>query len=147
VKPAWTAAKSIKADGKFITGVTGTPALIQGWFGNRNLEMMVPQGNQLVHYYRDNSDTSQSWRRGATAIDLSASGETVVGASLFQSNYGIGGGDLQVLARIRPKNAGEDNDYLQLVTLNTKVFQWTAPITFKLGDGGIDTVPTGISGF
>ena len=59
----WNGPFPILVDGKKITGVTGRPALIQSDFGNRgNYEMLVPIGDRIRHYWRNNNDlTHTSW--------------------------------------------------------------------------------------
>jgi len=53
--------------GEVVTSrATGPGCLIQGDFrsgANDNFEVAVPEGNQLVHYWHDNSDMSSSWQR------------------------------------------------------------------------------------
>ena len=63
--------------GKLISAnATGPGAIIQSDFkiGNYgNFEVVVPEKNSLVHYWRDNSSSSRPWRRGQT-ITESANG-------------------------------------------------------------------------
>jgi photosystem II stability/assembly factor-like uncharacterized protein len=46
-----------------LRGVTGDPVLIQSTWGNQgNFELLVPQGNVIRHYVRDNDAPALSWR-------------------------------------------------------------------------------------
>ena len=61
----WSYQGSIKVGGEPISGVTGDPALIQSTRGdNGNFEMLVPQGDNLVHYVRDNDLPKSPWSAG-----------------------------------------------------------------------------------
>jgi hypothetical protein len=51
--------------------VTGPAGLIQGTFGkagNGNFELVVPEGNNLVTLWRDNTTATQPWAQGATLV-------------------------------------------------------------------------------
>jgi hypothetical protein len=49
----------------FAQGATSAPALIQSSFGDiGNFEVVVQQGEQLCHWYRDNDDPALEWRSG-----------------------------------------------------------------------------------
>jgi predicted acylesterase/phospholipase RssA len=56
----WFGPFQIIADGNLVTGVTGKPVIIQSEWGN--FEMVVPQGDVLQHYWRDNTDGGQPWQ-------------------------------------------------------------------------------------
>jgi hypothetical protein len=56
----WFGPFTVIADRNPVTGVTGKPVIIQSDFGN--FEMVVPQGDTLMHYWRDNSDGGQPWQ-------------------------------------------------------------------------------------
>jgi hypothetical protein len=63
---SWAGPFLIRADGRPISGVTGAPALIQSRFGHQgNFELVVPQGNRLVHYFRDNDAGGFPWHHVA----------------------------------------------------------------------------------
>jgi hypothetical protein len=56
----WQRAQIISAQ------ATGLGSIIQSDFqtgANGNFEVVVPEGNNLVHYFHDNSDLRSSWRR------------------------------------------------------------------------------------
>jgi hypothetical protein len=80
---------------RYITGVHGTPALIQRNNDSHNFELLISDANQTVtHYWRDNSNSSMLWRFG---WDLGNYGGYQEGAQgLIQSNYGDPG-HLEVL--------------------------------------------------
>ena len=57
------------AQGRRITGVTGDPAPIQSTRGdNGNFEMLVRQGNRVVHCMRDNDLPGTRWSRVADVM-------------------------------------------------------------------------------
>ena len=70
------------------TEATGEACMIEssysGWYGN--FELVVLEGNNLVHYWRDNAAAGLPWHRGVT-ITSDATGP----ACLFQSDYGVAG--------------------------------------------------------
>ena len=88
----WNGPAELTADGEPITGVTGDPALIQSTFGTQgNFELVVPQGNRLVHYFRDNDTPDFPWRKsGASIPGFDGPGLPAVptAISLIQSNFG-----------------------------------------------------------
>src|SRR5258708_6319197 len=90
----WSRFDELKVDGNPIVGVTGTPTMIQGTFGNQgNFEMLVPEGNRLVHYFRDNDAPGFPWHQGADVVafpKLGSPKSTVMGASLLRSSFGPG---------------------------------------------------------
>jgi M6 family metalloprotease-like protein len=64
---SWSPATPIIVNGASINGVTGVPALIQSDFGDYgNYELLVPQGNAIVHYWRANDRPGRPWSRGAS---------------------------------------------------------------------------------
>lgn len=85
---------------KIITSkATGPGCIIQSTYGTPdhpgNFEVVVPEGSNLRHYWRDNADTSSDWQLGGT-ITTTASGYP---GSLIQSDYGIlsGPGNFEVV--------------------------------------------------
>jgi hypothetical protein len=72
--------------------VTGQPSLIQSDFRfgsgeHGNLEVMVPEGNEIVHYWHDSSKPTSPWQRGEV-ISNQATGP----ACLIQSDFRFGSG-------------------------------------------------------
>jgi hypothetical protein len=92
----------LSADGATITGVAGTPSMIQGRFGARgNFEMAVPLASGgFAFFWRDNDDPALPWH-GTTSIVMGASLGPISTLSLIQSNYSSGGGigNLELVAR------------------------------------------------
>ena len=72
------------------TAATGPACLIQSTFGAwptqpGNFEALVQEGNNIVHYYRDNSVAGFPWMR-TVVVSSAATGP----ASLIQSTFGAG---------------------------------------------------------
>ncbi len=135
----WMGPDRIEADGSAITP-TATPAIIMGTFGKRgNFEMVVPEGNRLVHYWRDNDAVGYPWHKGSDIIAApnaaTALKWTVQGVSLFQSDVG----DLEVIAWMHyaphfvpPGNIAPASDELRHYRLDHSTLQWTGPDTIPL---------------
>lgn len=71
--------------------------IIQSNFGSTehgNFEVVVLEGNNLVHYFHDNSDVNLPWTRGGI-ITTSASGS----GSIIQSNFGSEHGNFEVIVK------------------------------------------------
>ena len=84
----------------FADGVSGRPALVQGWFGSRgNYELVVPRlGGTLSHYWRNNDPgQNQTWNG---PVDIATGLGPVNAVSLIQSNSGSGPGYLDVVAKM-----------------------------------------------
>ena len=76
---------------------TGPGSIIQGYFGgsHKNFEVVVPEGNELVHYFHDNSDVDNAWQRGQT-VSVAATGP----GCITKSSFGPGGpGNYEVLVQ------------------------------------------------
>src|SRR3954453_11363068 len=77
---------------------TGPGSIIQSDFGSGdhgNFEVVVLEGNELVHYFHDNSDVSLPWRRGQT-ISTRAMGP----GCIIQSDFKGGDhGNFEVVVR------------------------------------------------
>lgn len=74
---------------------TGPAHLIQGTFGRQpggNFELVVLEGGNLVHYYRDNTQTTSPWVRGQV-ISADATGP----GTILQSNFGGAIGNFEVV--------------------------------------------------
>lgn len=91
VNNPWQRGKNIS------TKATGAGVIIQSDFksgSHGNFEVVVPEGQALVHYFHDNSNVNNPWQRGQT-ISSSVTGS----ASLIQSNFGSGGhGNFELVA-------------------------------------------------
>ncbi len=111
----WHGPSDIIADGKPITGITGQPAMIQSAYGRQgNFELLVPLGNKLVHYFRDNDSPGAPWHGPLVVFEWKASSAGNVGqipsfptaVSLIESNFGDPG-NLEAMVRVSP-TIGED---------------------------------------
>ena len=60
----WEGPQPLLVDGKRLEGVTGTPAFFQSTYGPGNFELFVPQGDKILHYWRERNDQPNQWRRG-----------------------------------------------------------------------------------
>jgi predicted acylesterase/phospholipase RssA len=133
----WTI-EAVIADGNGISGVTGRPAYIQSDFGN--YELIVPQGNRLAHYWRDNNAPNRPWHKGLPDIPLpvSLTFQWVPDSiSLFQSKVfrsGSGGnGSFEVLVHLTPSGivgkggAGTPTDMLVTYYSDWGTGKWVGP--------------------
>jgi hypothetical protein len=114
----WFGPEPVVANRRAVTGVTGSPSLIQGRFGIRgNFELVVPllEGG-LVHFDRNNDDASFPWfGPNPFGNDLG----TFASVSLIQSNFGQPG-NLELVA----------NDEGQLMAFfrdSGPAFNWFGP--------------------
>lgn len=136
----WKVLGPIVADGRPITGVTGTPALIQSTFGQHgNYELVVPHGQKLVHYWRGNDDPSFAWHHGHELSFKSQAmsealnqqlrlGHFVNGVALIQSTFAGDGihGNFDMVVRLSPTTLhADEGDSLHLYTFDTGVSRWT----------------------
>ena len=68
----WSSPAPILVNGQRIEGVTGDPAFIQSTFGSKgNFEVLVPMGNRLLHFFRDNDAHGYPWHGPALVHDFS----------------------------------------------------------------------------
>jgi len=123
----WHGPSNLVSDDHAPIEVTGNPALIQSSFGRQgNFELVVPQGDRLRHYWRDNDRPERPWRRGAALTGFGANipglRSVPVGVSMFQSNLG-GAGNLEILARFQ----GQSGDFLASYYLDSVAKGWQGP--------------------
>ena len=163
----WHGPYPLYADGQAISGVTGHPALIQSTWGQKrsNFELLVPHGEKLVHYWRDNDDPAFPWHRGAVVYEAAPAfvGGTVAGrhghpssedgftfgegrvplsVSLIQASRGFDTpGPLVAIVRLRSRG-GETGDSLALFYCDTS-HQWHGPYPVH-ADGQLISGVTGI---
>jgi hypothetical protein len=95
---AWTRGATIA------TGVSSAGSIIQSDYssdsGHGNFEVVVKEGDHLVHYWKDNSSPAGTWHRAGTF----GTGATDA-PSLLQSSFGTGSGghgNLEVVSREGP---------------------------------------------
>jgi hypothetical protein len=98
----WISYGNIRVGPSAITGVSGSPALIQGRFGTKgNFEMVVPgAADGLTHFWLDNDAPGTPWHVGATFGQFLGRVDSV---SLVESDYsasGHGPGNLELMARV-----------------------------------------------
>jgi len=135
----WHGPFPMVAEGKPITDVSGDPVLIQSTFGRHgNFELLVPQGDKLMHYFRDNDAPDKPWK---FVTELPAvSGETLVGATFVQGNFGSPG-NLEAVVRVR-SGATPSVDTLAFYLFDASKLQWQGPFPL-LPDGAPVTGVTG----
>ena len=132
----WGTPTPIEVRGARITGATGVPAVIQSDYGDYgNTEMLVPEGDKLVHYWRANDNPARPWDRGA-AIGFGAGalggGSTVarrpLGVALLQSSIKGDGahGNYEAVVWVRPTVAST-GDAIDWITFDTASRQWSTP--------------------
>ncbi len=99
----WHGPYDVMVDGQRVTGVAGTPSLIQSRFGTKgNFELVVPltEGG-LGHFFRDNDALGLPWKQGQVPFGTEIG--QVDAVSLIQSNFhatSVGPGNLELVARV-----------------------------------------------
>ncbi len=153
VARAWRGPFRITLGDAAIGYVSGDPALIQSTWGGRpgNFELVVPQGDRLVHYSRLNDRDAHPWLHVADlpvpALLLedghghvtasSQAGAIALGASLIESNFNTPGypGNLELVVRFRsaltPDDAGDD--WLASYYFDSVGRTWNGPRTIAVG--------------
>ncbi|MBP6389380.1 MAG: DUF4185 domain-containing protein [Flavobacteriales bacterium] len=73
---------------------TGPGCIIQSDFGSdhRNFEVVVLEGNELVHYFRDNSGSPAQWQRAGVITDRATGPGCII-----QSDFGSEHGNFEVV--------------------------------------------------
>ena len=128
----WNGPFPIIADGTPIEGVTGDPSFIQGtWGANGNFELLVPQGNVIKQYFRNNDDPGFAWhflREFGYPARAGQLGPTPRAVTFIQSNFKGDGahGNFEAVVRVAPPFA-LDPDYLDFWFLDSKTSQWHGP--------------------
>jgi subtilisin family serine protease len=143
----WNGPFPLIADGQQITGVTGDPVLIQStWGATGNFELLVPQGDVINHYIRDNDDPSLPWRRVRTLsyrAPPNAIGPRPVGVTMIQSTFFGDGqhGNYELIVRMHPALASAP-DYLDFWYLDSGSGQWNGPFPLIVNNAPV----TGVTG-
>jgi hypothetical protein len=147
----WSAPSAVFADEQQIVGVTGKPGLIQSTFGrNGNFELVVPQGNDLVHYFRDNNAPELKWHKSGSPMPPVFGGDVPPGlspipiaVSMLQNNSDSAG-KLEVIARMKPTRTGQgEGDFLAYYWFDINSRIWRVQSEITVGGKPI----TGITGF
>lgn len=165
----WTLPLYLYADGLIIGGVTADPALIQSTWGDiGNFELVVPQGDHLVHYYRSNDVGPPSdynsyqdhydlpWHKvdeipmpqpgggGPRGIPIKYS---PTGVSFFQSDFHAPDtsiGNFEMVVRLTPNlDPFGTGDYLAYYWFDSSARQWNGPYPIY-ADGQLIS---GVTGF
>ena len=127
---SWSQLTLIGADGGPIDGITGNPTFVQGTFGTPgNYEVLVPQGDRLRHFVRDNSAPGAVWR---SAPDPISPPVAVTAVSLLQSDLRHGNfrdpgpGNLAAVLRQRPQQrARRPDDQMSLLIRDGASATWS----------------------
>jgi hypothetical protein len=120
--------------------------LVQSTFGRQgNFELVVPQGDRLVHYFRENDTPGFPWRKSGSPIPgfgdvIPGLRPTPTAVSLIQSNFNSPG-NLEVVVRMKP--ARGEGDFLAFYFFDSGSRRWNGP--FELTADGQPIV--GVTGF
>jgi hypothetical protein len=111
--------------------------LIQNTSGGKgNFELLVPQGDRVVHYFRDNN-AGFVWRKGGELPKpVSGAGAIAfspIAAALIQSNFN-NPGNLEAIVRVRPAFDTGQGDSLVFYFRDSRTLQWSEP-GFFTADG------------
>jgi Astacin (Peptidase family M12A) len=147
----WNGPTTLVANGQTIFGVTGTPAFVQSTFGRQgNFELLVPMGNKLVHFFRDNDAPGLPWVISGSQPNVPTGGGGVIpnsptAVAIIQSNFKGDGthGNLEAVVRmtptIDPSGAG---DSLVFYFFDSGTLRWSGP--FPVVVNGVPV--TGVTG-
>jgi len=84
----WHGPAELVADGHGVTGVSGNPGFIQGTFGQQgNYELVVPLGDHLAHFWRDNDAAGYPWH-GPTVLPPPGHGPRGPGSAALAVTFG-----------------------------------------------------------
>jgi hypothetical protein len=128
----WNGPIGLVADGQQVSNVTGDPVMIQGtWGGQGNYELLVPRGNVIGQYFRDNDDQQFRWHHnGALGYPPGRAPRSV---TFIQSNFkgDFFHGNFETVVRVAE---ADKPDVLDFWFFDTQAMQWRGPI--GLGVGG-----------
>ena len=118
----------------------GQRSFLQGtWGGLGNYELLVPQGQRLVHYARLNDPGADQFRwiyireLSFAGVPLGGQryqlGATPVSVSLLQSTFSGDGvhGNLDAVVRVTVDDLTDQGDTLDFIALDTATNTWSAP--------------------
>lgn len=112
---------------------------VQSAFGQHgNFEMVVPEGERLAHYWRDNDAPGVPWHRDVNDVIAAPSLAAVTknalkAAAMLQSNFG---GNFEAVVWLHPENSRETTlgggaanpaDYLSYNYLDRFTLKWSPP--------------------
>jgi hypothetical protein len=131
-----------------VIGVTGDPQLIQGTWGTRgHYELLVPQGKNINHYYRDNDDPNLAWHLVRTVPYPHAGrlGPTPKDIGLIQSNFNDDGvhGSFELVTRIARFPTRQGTDYLDFWYFDSFAGKWNGAVHVLVNGNPV----VGITGF
>jgi hypothetical protein len=135
----WNGPFPILIDGEPITNVTGDPVLLQGNWGVRgNFELLVPQGNVIRQYFRNNDDPAFAWhslREFGYRAPLGELGPTPRSVTFIQSNFkgDRTHGNFEAIVRVAPPLVTQP-DTLDFWFLDSRTSRWQGP--FPIGADG-----------
>ena len=136
----WTGPSPVLVDGQPVAGVTGDPVLMQSTWGTKgNFDLLVPQGDVINHYIRDNDNPQTPWYLVRTISYQSLSthlGPKPVGVTMIQSTFFGDGrhGNYELIVRVKPALASQP-EYLDYWTLDSETANWNGP--FPVVAGGV----------
>lgn len=139
-KGQWLGGQPLVVERALIDGVTGPPGFIQsrGATGRLvNFELLVPQGEALVHYARLNGLAGLPWvKRGALPPYPTDGTRDFVftAATILQSNFGFPG-NLELIARVTAPPEAHRSDFL--VTYWFDSTGWHGPFDLRTQDGAL----------
>src|SRR5262249_17820656 len=126
----------------------------QGTWGTQgNFELLVPMGDHVAHFWRDNDSPGFPWHRNpdlprAGAFTLPPGTFVVtadpVGVAFLQGNFipAPGAhGNFEVVVRLRPRLPGKD--YLAFYYFDSAEMRWHGPLALEENGAAID----GVTGF
>jgi photosystem II stability/assembly factor-like uncharacterized protein len=130
----WNGPFPIMADGQPIDHVTGNPVMLQGNWGdpaNGNFELLVPRGQFVSEYVRNNQDPALAWhflRNISYPVPINGAGPVPVGVSFIQSTFKGDGvhGNFEAVVRVHPLPLTGQSDHLDFWWLDSRTGQWNA---------------------
>lgn len=143
----WAGPFALRADGQEIRGVTGDPAFFQGPYGTEgNFELVVPRGNGISRYWRDNSASGYPWHFAGNLPNRTFSGGGVfspgfepLSVAYFPSSLV----PLQLVVMARQRQVLTGAEIVSQYILNTADFSWSGPQTVLENGRVVD----GVTGF
>jgi hypothetical protein len=124
----WSEPSPVIADENQIVGVTGNPALIQSTYGVQgDFQLLVPQGNELAHYFRSNDQLHAPWYKVTVSQPTIPAGTIPINVSLIQSDLKGDGvqGNLEAIVRMRSVFDPEGTkDWLEHYYFDSKTNTW-----------------------